>query len=108
VASNPGGNVRLPIDLAVLERDNFLGVETISYIPVSHLTSVDVDSFGRAAQAAWLLDQLTKAFEIPQVHTQMFQLQGLDVTLQSFLVALMQQCSVGQDQYCEAVAITIR
>jgi hypothetical protein len=108
VASHPGGNARLPIHLSLLERDDFLGVETIFQTSVSHLTSADVESFGRAAQAAWLLDQVIKAFDIPDIHNQLFQLQGLDTALQSFLVALMQQSSTGQDKYCEAIAITIR
>jgi hypothetical protein len=108
VASISGGNARLPIDPSLLERDDFPGVETIPYIPVSYLNSVDVESFGRAAQAAWLLDQVTKAFENTNVDTRLFQLQGLDATLQSFLVALMQQCSPGQEEFCEAIAITIR
>jgi hypothetical protein len=108
VASHPGGNARLPIDPSLLERDDFLGAETISYMSVSHLASANVESFGRAAQAAWLLDQVIKAFDIPDIHNQLFQLQGLDTALQSFLVALMQQSSAGQYKYCEAIAITIR
>jgi hypothetical protein len=107
VASHPGGNARLPIDPSLLERDDFLGAETTSYTSVSHLT-VDVESFSRAAQAAWLLDQVIKAFDLPDIHNQLFQLQGLDTAIQSFLVALMQQSSSGQDKYCEAIAITIR
>jgi hypothetical protein len=108
VASHPGENARLPIDPSLLERDEFLGAETISYTSVSHLTSVDVESFGRAAQATWLLDQVIRAFDIPDINNQLFQLQGLDTAIQSFLVALMQQSSVGRDKYCEAIAITIR
>ncbi|KAI6781554.1 uncharacterized protein J7T54_005265 [Emericellopsis cladophorae] len=92
----------------LLERDDFLDAEIVPHIPVSYLTSVGIESFGRAAQAAWLLDQVTKALDISDASSQLFQLHGLDATLQSFLVALMQQCSAGQEKFCEAIAITIR
>ncbi|KAH7355887.1 hypothetical protein BKA66DRAFT_474397 [Pyrenochaeta sp. MPI-SDFR-AT-0127] len=108
LASISSGDARLPLDPSLLERDDLLGVETSPHVPVSYLTAVDVDGFGRAAQAAWLLDQVTKASDISNVNSQLFQLQGLDATLQSFLVALMQQCSAGQEKFCEAIAITIR
>lgn len=103
-----GGNARLPTDLSALERADFPDIETMPYVPVSRLTSSDVDSFGRAAQAAWLLDQVTKAFEFSDVNTQLFQLRGLEVTLRSFFEILLEQCSTGQELFCEAIAITIR
>jgi hypothetical protein len=108
VTSISSGDARLPVDLSLLERNHSLDIETIPYTLGSSLTSADVESFGRAAQAAWLLEQVTKACENSNVNTRLFQLQGLDATLQSFLVVLMEQCSPGQETFCEAIAITIR
>ncbi|KAF2198505.1 hypothetical protein GQ43DRAFT_474482 [Delitschia confertaspora ATCC 74209] len=110
VSRMSGGDARLPIESGILEQVEFLGGESVPYVPVSYISAVDVGSFGRNAQAAWLLDQVLKVSDISNVDTRMFQLQGLDTTLQTFLAALMQQCEGGQtDRYfCEAIAISIR
>lgn len=104
----PAGDAHLPVELSIMERSDFQGVESVPYVSVSYLSSVHVESFGRAAQAAWLLDQVIKAFDISIIDTRLFQLQGLDSSLQSFLAALMQQCNGGRKIFCEAIAITIR
>ena len=106
----PGGDARLPVEPGALEQADFLGGDSVPSVSVSQLSSVEVESFGRNAQAAWLLDHVLKAVAISNPDTRMFQLQGLDSTLQTFLVALMQQGNGGQNgkYFCEAIAICIR
>ncbi|RYP54700.1 hypothetical protein DL769_010305 [Monosporascus sp. CRB-8-3] len=104
----PGGDAQLPTEPDFLEQSEYLDPESIPYIPVSSLSSVGVGGFGRAAQAAWLLAQVLKCFEIESLDSRTIQLQDLDTTLQAFLGVLIQPCSGTGAVFCEAIAITIR
>ncbi|CAI7658321.1 unnamed protein product [Penicillium glandicola] len=110
----PNGDVLLPSEPEIIRLGDCLRQDVIStheaYIAVSSIGSLDVGGFGRAAQAAWLLDQVFKAFEIPSLHSRLAQLQGLDITIQSFLGVLMEQCysNVKSTSFCQAIGITIR
>ncbi|RFU31442.1 hypothetical protein B7463_g4874, partial [Scytalidium lignicola] len=104
----PCGDARLPTEPNILEQTNFLGPESLPYVPLSSLSSVDVGGFGRSAQAVWLLDQVLKGFEIPSLGSRLIQLRGLDSTLQAFLGVLMRQRNEKEGIFCEAIAITIR
>ncbi|KAJ5170578.1 uncharacterized protein N7500_003361 [Penicillium coprophilum] len=81
-----------------------------AHIPVSCIGSFDIAGFGRAAQAAWLLDKVFKAFEIPSLNSRLAQLEDLDITIQTFLVVLLQQCNVDEKStdFCQAIAMSIR
>jgi hypothetical protein len=101
-------DARLPTEPILLEQSEYLGPESVPYVPVSCLSSIDVGAFGRAAQAAWLLDQVLKGFEIPSLGSRLIQLRNLDTALQTFLGVVMQQCDGKGGIFCEAIAITIR
>lgn len=104
----PSGSARLPTEPSILEQSDLSNLEPVPYVPVSCLRSIKVGGFARTAQAAWLLDQVLKGFGISNLDTALFQLQGLDTALQSFLGVLMQQCNGKGGIFCEAIAITIR
>lgn len=104
----PGGDSRLPAEPIVPKQSGLLVIESVPYVKVSFLSSANVCGFARAAQAAWLLDQVLKGFETPNLDSRLFQLQGLDGALQSFLGVLMQQSDGKGVIFCEAIAITIR
>lgn len=77
--------------------------------PVSCLSTFGVGHFGRAAQVAWIMDQVLEAFEMPSLDARLLRLGGLDTTLQEFLGVLMQQPWTGTEVYgCEAIALTIK
>lgn len=103
-----GGDARLPTEASTLEQSGLLDPESVSYVPVSCLSTTDAGGFARAAQASWLLDQVLKSFEFGSLDLKLNQLQGLDASLQSFLGTLMQQCSGKGGAFCEAIAISIR
>ncbi|EXJ77053.1 hypothetical protein A1O3_10211 [Capronia epimyces CBS 606.96] len=109
------------------------GTPTVGGFLVDALASpqpVQVDSFGRAAQAAWLLDRLIQSTRLsPAGHmagaidvddndatnTKRVYLEECDKMLQSFLTILMQQTDKDDDDddwvghyYCVAIALTIR
>ncbi|KPM44063.1 hypothetical protein AK830_g2441 [Neonectria ditissima] len=103
-----GGDSRLPTEPAILDQSNILGFSKISHVPVSSLSSLTVGSFGRAAQAAWLLDQVIKAFQDKSFESRLIQLQALDGAIQELLGALMQQSDGKIGALCEAIAILVR
>ncbi|KAI1501366.1 hypothetical protein F5X99DRAFT_383010 [Biscogniauxia marginata] len=104
----PDGDVLLPTEPEILEQTEFLGPNLIPRVTVSGLSSVDVGGFGRAAQAAWLLDQTLSGFKNPSLDSKLGQLEALDSTFQTFLGVLMQQSAGKVGVFCEAIAITIR
>ncbi|KAI0380803.1 hypothetical protein F5Y04DRAFT_91959 [Hypomontagnella monticulosa] len=104
----PNEDVILPTEPEVLELAEFQGYGLSPDVPVSNLESVNIGGFGRAAQAAWLLDQVLDSFKIQSLDTKLNQLEALDSTFQNFLGVLMQQSGGKVGKFCEAVAITIR
>ncbi|KAL9623437.1 MAG: hypothetical protein Q9160_002330 [Pyrenula sp. 1 TL-2023] len=104
----PNGDARLPTEPSNSEQSSLSDPESVPYVPVSCLSTTNAGGFARAAQAAWLLDQVLKGFELGSVDLKFFHLQGLDAALQSFLRTLMEQCNGKGPIYCEAIAITIR
>ncbi|KAI5860031.1 hypothetical protein GGS23DRAFT_599957 [Durotheca rogersii] len=99
----PSGDAPLPREPTDAE-----GPDSAPRVPVSRLEAPDVGSFGRSAQAAWLLDQALAAFRDPAVESQLARLRGLDTTIQAFLWTLLRQCGATRDRLCEAVALTLR
>lgn len=104
----PNGDSLLPTEPEILEQAEFRGPNIIPQVSVSSLSSVDIGGFGRAAQAAWLLDQVLNGFKIQSFDSKLSQLEALDSTFQTFLGVLMQQSGGKVGKFCEAVAITIR
>lgn len=114
VTTIPSGDSLLPTEPDTLGKGDFpyLNPDSIHapYISVSCIDSFNVGGFGRAAQAAWLLDKVFESFEIPDLDSKLARLQGLDITIQTFLSGLMQQCYANEKSidFCQAIAITIR
>lgn len=114
VTTIPDGDVLLPTEPETPRPGDCVRQDAVpthgAYIPVSCIVSLDVRGFGRTAQAAWLLDQVFKTLEIPGLHPRLTQLQGLDVTIQTFLGVLLQQCYSEENptEFCQAIAMTIR
>jgi hypothetical protein len=114
VTTIPDGDVLLPTDPESLRPGDCLRQETVSIhkssTSVSCIDSPDVGGFGRAAQAAWLLDQVFKTLGILSLHSRLVRLQSLDAMIQNFLGLLIQQCSANErpTSFCQPIAITIR
>ncbi|KAH7127351.1 hypothetical protein EDB81DRAFT_907552, partial [Dactylonectria macrodidyma] len=103
-----GGDARIPTEPALLEQNRILTINLIPVKEVSCLSSSDVGSFGRTAQAAWLLDRVLKVFQDQSFPSRLAQLQALDKTLQKFLGALFQESNGKRGILCEVIAITIK
>lgn len=67
-----------------------------------------VSGFGRAGQAALLMDHVLKAISASELNSNSATLGELDVALQSFLAIVMKQCQETWGIYCGAIAIAIR
>ncbi|KAJ5577691.1 uncharacterized protein N7459_006655 [Penicillium hispanicum] len=85
-------------------------------VPKSHIphdstdtsTQYDNGGFASVAQAAWLLDQVFKILEIPDLDLRLIQLDGLDHTLRSFLAVIMEEARGRWGSFCAANAIIER
>ncbi|PYI35400.1 hypothetical protein BP00DRAFT_478989 [Aspergillus indologenus CBS 114.80] len=89
----PAGDVHLPRESHTLDQDS----PTV------------IGGFGRAAQAAWLLEDVLRGLCSADVDRQRARLVECDRTLQSFLATLMQQNGGGSwGEFCGAIALTIR
>lgn len=75
---------------------------------VSPLTFGGVGSFGREAQAAYLLDRVLSAIKIADIEVKQAELSRIDGELQSFLSIVMDQCGGTWGLYCGSIAIIIR
>jgi hypothetical protein len=104
----PGEDARLPIEPQVLDQLDILGPESLPNISVSCLTSEKVGGFSRTAQAACLLDQVLKGFDIPDIASRLLQLDRLDTNIQAFLSSVMPQCQGQSGVFCAAMNIAIR
>ncbi|KAL3456617.1 hypothetical protein BJX64DRAFT_270296 [Aspergillus heterothallicus] len=80
----------------------------VSQTPEISLTSSAQDGFCQAAQAAWLLDRVLGGLSTPDSEDRHTRLQGLDLKLQSFLVATSEPSLGASGAYCWAISIAIR
>ncbi|PYH87815.1 hypothetical protein BO71DRAFT_436350 [Aspergillus ellipticus CBS 707.79] len=93
----PPGTARLPLEPCVLDQDQDVlssPTTTKSTAMVESLAAPRVGGFGRAAQAAWLLDGVLRglAMEDDPVRKRAY-LDDYDQKLQALLAVVMQQCS---------------
>ncbi|OJK03622.1 hypothetical protein ASPACDRAFT_111479 [Aspergillus aculeatus ATCC 16872] len=102
---------RLPLESSVLD----LGSTTTALAPhvmVHALSALQVGGFGRAAQAAWLLDNVLEGLLLTNPERKHAHLTDCDRSLQSFLAIVMQQMQQQADNnygvFCVAIALTIR
>ncbi|KAN0096723.1 hypothetical protein V8E51_015528 [Hyaloscypha variabilis] len=104
----PGGDSQLPIEPQVLDQLDVLDPQSLPKIPLSCLTSPKVGGFGRTAQAACLLDQVLKGFDIPEINSRLLLLDRLDTNIQAFLSLVIPQCPGQAGVFCAAINIAIR
>ncbi|KAI8633679.1 hypothetical protein F5Y19DRAFT_470921 [Xylariaceae sp. FL1651] len=104
----PGETSQLPIEPDVMDQRDIFNPGPISTVLLSSFFTVNVGGFGRAAQAASLLDQVLKAISMLDLKGRLVHLDSLDSTLQSFLTVIMQQRDGNWGVYCGAIALAIR
>lgn len=107
----PSAEARLPSEPEALsaEATNAPELSVRSNITASALTSEEVGGYGRAAQAALLLDQVLRSFQTSHLDDRLVQLDGLDTALQTFLTVVMQQSHGNPgSSFCGAIALAIR
>jgi hypothetical protein len=104
----PGANARLPSEPEALAQVNGPDLGLRPNFTVSSPTSEEVGGFGRAAQAALLLDQVLRSFQTSSLDDRLVQLEGLDTALQTFLAVVMQQGHDKPSSFCGAIALAIR
>ncbi|KAI9708023.1 MAG: hypothetical protein M1820_004227 [Bogoriella megaspora] len=103
----PDSDARLPIEPRLLDR---LDIESdaLPNIALSCLTSPQLGGFSRFAQATSLLDQVFKAFSIPDTDSRLLLLDRLDTSLHSFLSLVMPQCPGQEGAFCASINTAIR
>ena len=99
---------RLPSETELLDRNEPADIKPMMSLPVSALNFGGIGSFGRQAQAAYLLDQLLTTTKIADIEVKQAELSRIDGDLQSFLSIVMDQCRGTWGLYCGSIAITIR
>lgn len=104
----PGANARLPSEPEALAQADTPGLGRKPNITVSSLTSEGVGGFGRAAQAALLLDRVLRSFQISSLDDRLIHLDGLDTALQTFLTVVLQQSHGEPGPFCGAISLAIR
>lgn len=104
----PKGDARLPCDALDLVKVDEAEFRPLPSIAVACLTSASIGAFGRTAQAVYLLEQVLKAFDCPDVDSKMLQLDKLNSVLQEFLRTVMPLCSKSSGVFCSAVNIPMR
>ncbi|KAI1736051.1 hypothetical protein F4680DRAFT_271019 [Xylaria scruposa] len=108
IAMIPSGHPRLPTEPDILESSKLDHLTSTHATAIADLGAVNVRGFGRAAQAAWLVDQVFNSYVIANFNARLSRLVSLDETIQAFLSSLMQQCQGEGGVFCEAIALTIR
>ncbi|KAH6617167.1 hypothetical protein F5144DRAFT_585644 [Chaetomium tenue] len=107
----PSANARLPSEPAALTQAGAPGPCPRSNITVSSETSLmseGVGGFGRAAQAALLLDRVLRSFQISSLDDRLVHLDGLDSALQTFLTVVLQQSHGEPGPFCAAISLALR
>ena len=104
----PSMGDHLPSEIELLDRNESADIKPMMSLPVSALTSGGIGSFGRQAQAAYLLDQLLTAIKIIDIEVKQAELFRIDGELQSFLSIVINQCRGTWGLYCGSIAMTIR
>ncbi|RAL12397.1 uncharacterized protein BO97DRAFT_443038 [Aspergillus homomorphus CBS 101889] len=104
----PSSEVVLPLEPSVLDQGapaaaaaSRPAIQALSEAP-------QVGGFGRAAQAAWLLDRVLQGLSITDPARKRAHLADCDRTLQSFLGIVMRQHGGDWRVFCGAIALTIR
>ncbi|PYH77564.1 hypothetical protein BO82DRAFT_344533 [Aspergillus uvarum CBS 121591] len=104
----PAGDIRLPLESRILNQGSPT-VALASSVAVHALDAPGIGGFGRAAQAAWLLEDVLRGLCFADPDRQRAHLIQCDRTMQSFLTTLMQQNEGGSwGEFCVAIALTIR
>ncbi|KAK4140139.1 uncharacterized protein C8A04DRAFT_15211 [Dichotomopilus funicola] len=104
-------NAPLPSEPEALAQAAQHGIPELGLKPnstVSSLASDEVGGFGRAAQAALLLDQVLKSFQTPNLDDRLVQLDGLDTALRTFLTVVLEQSHGKPGPFCGAISLAIR
>lgn len=68
----------------------------------------DIGPFGCAARVAWILDQIFRAMDIPDLDSQLARVNALDETLRLFLADMMRQIHERQLLCCEPLSAAFR
>ncbi|KAB5545743.1 hypothetical protein GE09DRAFT_1132274 [Coniochaeta sp. 2T2.1] len=108
ITTFPKYDVRLPTEPYLLERSSDTSGEPGSPLSVSCLFEEDIGSFGRSAQAAWLVDRVFQSFSVPDWDTRLAQLHALDGEIQAFLTMLIHPKYTGRGPACTTIAMGIR
>ncbi|PLB44284.1 hypothetical protein P170DRAFT_480047 [Aspergillus steynii IBT 23096] len=106
----PARDDRLPLESSVLDHGN-PSAALASSVAIQDLSAPQVGGFGRAAQAAWLLDGVLQGLSLTDADRKRTHLADCDRTLQSLLAIVMQQMQQQGGNYgpfCVATALTIR
>ncbi|KAB5547374.1 hypothetical protein GE09DRAFT_1131071 [Coniochaeta sp. 2T2.1] len=108
ITTFPKHDVRLPTEPYLLEQSSDPSRESVSPLSVSCLLEEDIASFGRSAQAAWLVDRVFRSFIVPDWETRLAQLHTLDGEIQAFLAMLIHPKYTGRGPACTTIAMGIR
>jgi len=98
----------LPLESSCLDH-NMKNTTDVPYrYFVSSISVPGVGTFGREAQAVWLLDRVLVAIDVEVLNESAFsELHRLDDMLQPFLSMILEQAGGGWGEYCSAIALTI-
>ncbi|PYH42141.1 uncharacterized protein BP01DRAFT_142088 [Aspergillus saccharolyticus JOP 1030-1] len=102
----PSGGSRLPLEYQDFRALAWMG--SIAGVAVEDLDSPKVGSFGRASQAAWLLDDVLQGMSMKDPDRKQAHLIECDRRLQEFLATLMQQSGGDSRMFCVSIALTFR
>ncbi|KAL4788378.1 hypothetical protein BJX76DRAFT_344998 [Aspergillus varians] len=103
----PARDDRLPFESNVLDQGNSAAA-LASSVAINAFSAPQVGGFGRAAQAAWLLEGVLQGLSLTDPDQKHIRLTECDQTLQSFLATVMQQHGGNYGVFCVAIALTIR
>ena len=98
----------MPLEVGDLDESTGQPTESILRYFVSATMLPDVGTFGRHAQAAYLLDRVLLAVDIDELdEARWAELYNLDHTLQPLLGSVMEQVGGRWGAYCNATAMVI-
>ncbi|KAI2631066.1 hypothetical protein GGR54DRAFT_635669 [Hypoxylon sp. NC1633] len=108
ITTIPSKDARLPTEPDILEQTDTFDSESIHKVSVSSPITIEVGAFARSAQAAILMDQVLKAFDMPDLKSRIERLEALDEALQAFIKRVMQQRHGKWGIFCGPMALGIR
>ena len=98
----------LPLEMEGLDENAGIASEPLCHNYVSETTLPDIGSFGRHAQAAYLLDTVLLAVDAEILdETRWSQIYTLHYTLQTLLSTIMEQVGGRWGAYCGATSLTV-